>query len=276
MFWGVRRAARTVPARSSTLEPLASAIDHVVWSVADLDQAIEQFVERMGFPLLYGPSKTEAAMRVADIGLGSAWIRLVEYPGWPGSQPISLALRSSMPLDDVEICARQRGFESGGVFVSAGRDDSRLPLISFVMLRGVVGPAASGILLVKYFHKIQAQRVGECMRFFDSPAAAYGVLGLTSVRAEVSVEEGVDRWTRLLGHEPGSCRNCWKLPDGGVVEVVLGSVDRISSLVLQAANTRVLQGAWRDTGIASELCDETLIVEPSSAAGLRLQIRPRN
>jgi len=56
--------------------------------------------------------------------------------------------------------------------------------------------------------------------------------------------------------------------------VVLGSEDRISSLVLQAANTRVLQGAWRNTGIASKLCD--VVVEPSSSAGLRLQIRPRN
>ena len=276
MFWGVRRATRTVPPRPSTLKPLASAIDHVVWSVPNLDQAIEQFVERMGFPLLYGPSEGEPAMRVADIGLGSAWIRLVEYPHWPSSQPISLALRSSMPLDDAEICARQRGFESGGVFVSSGRDDSRLPLISFVLLRGVVSPTASGVLLVKYFHKVQAQRVSECVRFFDSPAAAYGVLGLTSVRAEVSVEDGVDRWTRLLGQEPGSCRNCWKLAEGGIVEVVLGSEDRISSLVLHAANTRVLQGAWRDTGIASKLCDETLMVEPSSSAGLRLQIRPRN
>jgi len=99
---------------------------------------------------------------------------------------------------------------------------------------------------------------------------------MTSVRAEVSVEDGVDRWTRLLGQEPGSGRNCWKLSEGGIVGVVLGSEDRISSLVLQAANTRVLQGAWRDTGIASKLCDETLMVEPSSSAGLRLQIRPRN
>ena len=40
--------------------------------------------------------------------------------------------------------------------------------------------------------------------------------------------------------------------------------------------TVMLQGAWRDTGIASKLCDETLMVEPSSADGLRLQIRPRN
>jgi len=252
---------------------LASAIDHVVWSVPYLDQAIEQFVERMGFPLLYGPSEGEPAMRVADIGLGSAWIRLAEYPHWPSGQPISLALRSSMPLDDAEICARQRGFESGGVFVSSGRDDSRLPLISFVLLRGVVSPTASGVLLVKYFHKVQAQRMSS-VSASSTALGAYGGLGLTSVRAEVSVEDGVDRWTRLLGQEPGSGRNCWKLSEGGIVEVVLGSEDRISSLVLQAANTRVLQGAWRNPGIASKLCD--VVVEPSSSAGLRLQIRPRN
>jgi len=62
-----------------------------VWSVPYLDQAIEQFVERMGFPLLYGPSEGEPAMRAADIGLGSAWIRLVEYPHSPSSQPIARA-----------------------------------------------------------------------------------------------------------------------------------------------------------------------------------------
>ncbi len=73
MFWSVRRTAQFEnPALPLALETLACATDHLVWSVADLDQAVEQFVGRMGFPLLYGPSGDATTMRVADIGLGTS------------------------------------------------------------------------------------------------------------------------------------------------------------------------------------------------------------
>ncbi len=276
-----RKRSTTPP---SSLQPLAAAVDHIVWSVENLDEAVEQLVERMGFPLLYGPADCNS-MRVADIGLGAVWVRLVEKAEWRTTQPLSLALEAAIPLDDAEGVARQRGFESGGVFVSPGRgsidsllsqgDSGSLPFVVSVLLRGVVAPREPGLLLVRYFHEVQARRIGECMRFFDSPAAAYGILGMVSVRVEVSEEQGVERWARVLGCEPTSCRNCWKLSEAGTVEAVLGGSDRISSIVLQAPNLPLLRNAWRDAGVESDLCGDALIVRPSSAGGLQIQVREK-
>ncbi len=160
--------------------------------------------------------------------------------------------------------------------MAAGRGESgRLPLISFILLRGVIARSGPGVLLVRYFGQDQAQRVSDCMRFLDSPAGAYGLIGMTSIRAEISQERGADRWARLLGRIRwlASRGNSWELAEGGSIESVSGAGDRISSIVLEASNTLLLRNAWRTAGVKSELCGGTLLVDPSSAAGVPLQIR---
>jgi hypothetical protein len=261
--------------------PIACALDHILWSVSDLDASLACLCDRLGFPLLYGPAGSKPE-RIADIGLGSAWVRLVERSEWPQSKPVSLALRTALPLQAAELEARRRGFETGGVFVAGGRErkggfaQESLPLVAFVLVRGVVAPEVPGLLLVRYFGDVHLRRVNECLRFVNSPASAYGLHGAVSVRVEVAEEAGCDRWASVLGRTQHSGRNCWALAEGGCVEAALTREDRISAIVLGASNLRLLKNAWADAGVDSEFRDDdTLVVSPDSAGGLRILVRLR-
>lgn len=265
------------------LAPLATAVDHLVWAVPSLDDALASVAGRMGFPLLYGPAGSET-MRMADVGFGSLWVRLVERREWRIAQPLSLALRAAMPLDDAVVEARLRGFESGGVYMSghsqrhAGERvvDIRghLPSIAFILLRGVVTPDQPGLMLVRYCDSNASCRQSSRAQFARSVAANFGVLDSSAVCVEVASDDGLDRWTRVLGRTHLASGSLWRLSGGGTIEATLGAEDRIVSIALHSTDIDRLRSAWTEQGIACDTRDGMLSVDPRLTGGLCIQVRP--
>lgn len=235
---------------------LVSTLDHVIWSVANLDGALERLTRRMGFALAEPPVQ-RPALRTATVCIGGLPVRLVEKAEWQTSQPISVALRSHLPLTEAEAEARARDLNCSGIFMIAGPHNSgakggKQQHIACLLLSDVVAPGDPGLMVVQYMGG-------------DEPVHAYGgrALGIApEVRTQVDVSSAAAmmRWRKVLGTSATG------------LLLRAGERDGIASLLLRAANLWNLQTVWKDAGVDCDIAGGKLIVDPAQTGGLPIEV----
>lgn len=230
---------------------LVSRLDHLIWSVADLDDAVERLTRRMGFLLAETPFQ-RPALRTATVAIGGLPVRLVEKREWRTSQPIGLAMRSQLALTEVEKEAAARGLNGSGIFMIAGQQDGN---VACLLLSDIIAPGDPGLMVVQYMG-------GEEW----IPAGLHGgsSLGIRpEVKAQVDVVSAASmtRWRKVTGTAA---------VEG--LSLRAGERDGIAALLLRAGNLWNLQTAWKDAGVDCAIHGGRLTVEPSQTGGLPIEV----
>ncbi|BDC48582.1 hypothetical protein F183_A08980 [Bryobacterales bacterium F-183] len=251
------RVSTASPVTAAIQTPLVSALDHVIWSVANLDDAVDRLTRRMGFPIAPAAPAHPRALRTATVAIGDLPVRLVERAEWHASQPIGLAMRSDLPLTDVEAEADARGLHGSGIFMIAGKPRGN---IACYALSGILAPGDPGLLVVQYMMgDTSTNHSGAEPRLHGGSP-----LGIArDVRAQVDVASAasMSRWRKVL---------CDRVPPGLVLRA--GERDGLSALLLRAANLWNLQTVWKDAGVDCALSNRRLLVHPSQTGGLPIEV----
>jgi hypothetical protein len=238
--------------------PLVSELDHVIWSVTNLDEAIERLTRRMGFLLVDAPLQ-RPALRTATVAIGGLPVRLVEKAEWRDSRPIGVAMRSGLALTEVEREAATRGLNGSGIFMIAGQGGGN---VACFLLSDIVAPGDPGLMVVQYMGSGGGDFGGETgEETGPHGGSALGILPEVSAQVDVVSAASMARWRRVVGAEPSS----------GLV-LRAGERDGIAALLLRAGNLWNLQTAWKDSGIDCAIHAGRLIVAPSQTGGLPIEV----
>lgn len=250
-------ASAAMPAVPKRERPLVSELDHVIWSVTNLDEAMERLTRRMGFLLAEAPLQ-RPALRTATVAIGSLPVRLVEKADWQGSQPIGIAMRSELALTEVETEAAARGLNGSGIFMIAGHGGGN---VACFLLSDIVAPGDPGLMVVQY---MGAGGDGG-PEYFPHGGSALGILPEVSAQVDVVSAASMARWRKVMGATAAEASS------SGLV-LRAGERDGIAALLLRAGNLWNLQTAWKDAGIDCAIHAGRLIVEPSQTGGLPIEV----
>lgn len=252
---------------------LISRIDHAVWQVGNLEQCVEVFAGRLGFPLLRSCTDT-TDLRFVELDFGGLPVRLVENR--LGSEVAAMAnlmvvaFESRRPLTEATNVLRQRGFTAGQIHTAISERPD-IANFRFSLIRGIAqldqASLTAAVVLTEFL-----EPSGLRTKFVDSTIHHAGIAGIDSITAEVEDEAGLLRWQKFFGNEgPVSQQASGFLIDPSL-RVVAGSRDGFSSMAIGCYDLLRSARNFETCGVSGYCCRGEILLDPSETGGLALRL----